>query len=99
MKFHPVSGLLLQFSLCLLPVCQVPICQLLVGQELPPTFPELYNSETTDEVLLSPQAALDSLRLPDGFSAKLFSSEPDVQNPIAATIDALGRVWVAENYT
>ncbi|MEZ6138590.1 MAG: cytochrome C [Pirellulaceae bacterium] len=65
----------------------------------PSAFPSLYDSEPELDELLSPQQALDSLRLPPGFTAKLFSAEPDVQNPIAAHIDAAGRVWVAENYT
>lgn len=62
-------------------------------------FPEIYNSEPELSELLSPEQALDSLRLPDGFRATLYAAEPEVQNPIAATMDAQGRLWVAENYT
>jgi putative membrane-bound dehydrogenase-like protein len=39
------------------------------------------------------------LNLPPGFKATVFAAEPDVQNPIALTWDARGRLWVAENYT
>ena len=63
------------------------------------SFPDPYNSESTGGQPLTPQAALASLRLPAGFQATLFAAEPQVQNPIAATVDARGRVWVAENYT
>ncbi|MCA9127799.1 MAG: c-type cytochrome [Planctomycetales bacterium] len=64
-----------------------------------PEFPQIYNSETEPGEPITPQQALASLQLPNGFSASLFAAEPDVQNPIAATLDAQGRVWVAENYT
>jgi putative membrane-bound dehydrogenase-like protein len=62
-------------------------------------FPEPYNSERELGEPLSPVAALASLKLPAGFTASLFAAEPQVQNPIAATVDARGRIWVAENYT
>ena len=62
-------------------------------------FPELYNSEPEAATMLSPQAALEKIVLPQGFSAKLFAHEPDVQNPIAMSFDNRGRLWVAENYT
>ncbi|MBC7979630.1 MAG: c-type cytochrome [Armatimonadetes bacterium] len=48
---------------------------------------------------MSAKEALGKLRLPEGFRATLFASEPDIQNPIAATWDHKGRLWVAENYT
>ncbi len=62
-------------------------------------FPQIYNSETEPGEPISPAEALASLRLPSGFKATLFAAEPEVQNPIAATTDSRGRVWVAENYT
>jgi len=34
--------------------------------------------------------------VPDGFHASLVASEPDVVQPISFTIDARGRLWVAE---
>ena len=63
------------------------------------TFPEVYNSEQDEAGRLTPTQALASLHLPDGFTASLFAAEPDVQNPIAVSLDPQGRVWVAENYT
>lgn len=62
-------------------------------------FPAPYNSEPGDPSPMSPQEALQALRLPEGFKATLFAAEPDVQNPIAMAWDAKGRMWVAENYT
>ncbi|MGB1707630.1 MAG: DUF7133 domain-containing protein, partial [Rubripirellula sp.] len=43
--------------------------------------------------------AAASMELPKGLIAKAFAAEPDVQNPIAMSWDAKGRLWVAENYT
>jgi putative membrane-bound dehydrogenase-like protein len=63
-------------------------------------FPAPYNSGTNPArpPLSAPEAAA-SLRLPPGFKATVFAAEPDVQNPIAMTWDAHGRLWIAENYT
>ncbi|MEC9149356.1 MAG: PVC-type heme-binding CxxCH protein, partial [Planctomycetota bacterium] len=65
-----------------------------------PDFPQIYNSETADN--RSPMPAEDAaraLQLPEGFTATVFASEPEVQNPIAMNWDARGRLWVAENFT
>jgi len=63
-------------------------------------FPELFNSEPlSDETLMPAALAAASMQLPKGLIAKSFASEPDVQNPIAMSWDAKGRLWVAENYT
>ncbi len=47
---------------------------------------------------LSPQEAVEAMRLPDGFSVVVCAAEPDVRQPIAMAIDDRGRVWVAEAY-
>jgi putative membrane-bound dehydrogenase-like protein len=62
-------------------------------------FPAPYNSEPGNPSPMSPQQALEALKLPPGFKATLFAAEPEVQNPIAMAWDARGRMWVAENYT
>jgi putative membrane-bound dehydrogenase-like protein len=62
-------------------------------------FPALYNSEPDKSSPMPGSEALAKLKLPAGFKATLFAAEPDVQNPIAMTWDARGRLWVAENYT
>jgi putative membrane-bound dehydrogenase-like protein len=48
---------------------------------------------------LSPEQAVKEMKLPPGFSAKLFAAEPDVTQPIAFCIDDRGRLWVAEGHT
>jgi putative membrane-bound dehydrogenase-like protein len=63
------------------------------------TFPQIYNSEPPHHVPISPQEALNQFRVPVGFHVSLFAAEPDVQQPVAMTIDTRGRLWVAEKYT
>lgn len=66
----------------------------------PPTEPSFPNTEpATSGSPMDPAAAAAAMTLPDGFSATVFASEPDVQNPIAMAWDGRGRMWVAENYT
>ncbi len=63
-------------------------------------FPELFNTEpVSDATLMDADQAAASFGVPEGFSVTAFASEPDVQNPIAMSWDAGGRLWVAENYT
>src|SRR5688572_4480255 len=63
-------------------------------------FPKLPNTETDLAKPLMPAGeAAQNMKVPDGFSVTLFASEPQVQNPIAMSWDAKGRLWVAENFT
>ncbi len=63
-------------------------------------FPKVVNTERdTSAVPMSAEKAATGMKLPDGFRATLFASEPDVQNPIAMAWDDRSRLWVAENYT
>jgi len=39
------------------------------------------------------------MTVPDGFSVTLAAAEPDIVRPIAFTLDARGRLWVAEAHT
>lgn len=48
---------------------------------------------------LDPEAGVKAMTVPPGFRVDLFAAEPDVQQPIAMTIDERGRVWVAECYS
>jgi putative membrane-bound dehydrogenase-like protein len=45
---------------------------------------------------LPPAKAVASMVVPDGFKVTLVAAEPDVVQPISFTIDARGRLWVAE---
>lgn len=62
-------------------------------------FPTVFNTQEESIPLLKPEAARDRISVPEGFEVTLFASEPAVQQPIAITTDARGRLWVAENYT
>src|SRR5688572_12933011 len=48
---------------------------------------------------LTPAEAVKEITLPEGFNAKLFAGEPDVNQPVGFTIDDRGRLWVAEAWT
>ena len=37
------------------------------------------------------------MKVPEGFSVKVFAAEPDIVQPIAFAIDDRGRLWVCEN--
>ncbi len=62
-------------------------------------FQQPPNTQKLAIPMTSPEAALQMMELPVGFSATLFAAEPDVHQPIAVTTDARGRLWVAECYT
>ena len=80
--------------------CSFLICLLFnYGLVAADDFPTPPNTEQGDPSPISPQEALAAIKLPPGFRATLFAAEPEVQNPIAMTFDARGRLWVAENYT
>ncbi len=46
----------------------------------------------------TPQQAAERMTVPDGFHVDVVAGEPDLHQPIAMTIDARGRIWVAEAY-
>lgn len=62
-------------------------------------FPEVPDTQVNPPRLSTPAEALASIKVPEGFEAKLFAAEPQIRQPIALTFDARGRLWVAENYT
>ncbi len=45
---------------------------------------------------LPPRDAAASIKVPDGFHATLFASEPDVVQPMSITFDDRNRMWVVE---
>src|SRR5688572_19363806 len=45
---------------------------------------------------LSPQDALKTFTLQDGFRVELVASEPLVEEPVALSFDEQGRIWVVE---
>ena len=46
--------------------------------------------------VLSPEDALKSFRLQPGYEISIIAAEPLVEDPVAATIDPDGRIWVVE---
>ena len=62
-------------------------------------FPKVIDTEPDKSPLMPAEEAARAFRVPAGFRVSVFAAEPDVQNPIAMTWDARGRLWVAENYT
>src|SRR5690349_15625592 len=62
-------------------------------------FPTPYNSEPGEAKPMPAAEAAARMRLTPGFKATVFAAEPNVQNPIAMSWDARGRLWIAENYT
>jgi putative membrane-bound dehydrogenase-like protein len=48
---------------------------------------------------LTPEETVAQLKVPDGFSVKLFAGEPHVTQPVSFCIDDRGRLWVAENHS
>ena len=45
----------------------------------------------------SPEEALGTFQIEDGFRVELFASEPDVADPVAIEFDESGRIFVVEN--
>lgn len=52
-----------------------------------------------DEKPLPPREAVKRITVPEGFRVRLYVGEPDVLNPIAMTLDDLGRLWVVESHS
>ena len=57
------------------------------------------NSQKEGEHPPTPQEALATITVPDGFEVTLFAGEPDVHQPVAMVTDDRGRIWVAESYS
>ena len=55
-------------------------------------------SPVTTQPVSDPVKVMDQFRLPPGFKAELFASEPLLANPVAFTIDHQGNFYVAETH-
>ena len=73
-------------------------CAIVFGQDGVDTSP-LVNTQA--ETIARPDAdeAAAAFEVPAGFEVTVFAADPDVRQPIAATFDTRGRLWVVENYT
>ena len=45
----------------------------------------------------SPEQALDTFQIEQGFRIELFAAEPDIRDPVAMEFDEFGRIYVVEN--
>jgi hypothetical protein len=45
---------------------------------------------------LSPEAAVEHMKVAAGFAIKLFASEPQIRQPVAMYFDERGRMWVIQ---
>jgi len=64
-----------------------------------PRVPKILPPDPVKNAGLSPEDALRAMTLPDGFRATLVAAEPDLQQPVAFTIDGKGRIWVVEAFS
>jgi len=62
------------------------------AQEKPP-----HNQDKPPGPALSPQEAIQKMKVPEGFTVEVVASEPDLVNPIGMTFDERGRIWVTES--
>lgn len=75
------------------------VLSLLLLPPLSAQFPEPQSSGTYTTGPLPAEEAARQWKLPEGFQATVFASEPDIRQPIAMAFDDRGRLWVAECYT
>ncbi|RCR67226.1 PVC-type heme-binding CxxCH protein [Larkinella punicea] len=57
----------------------------------------LAQKEGLEAKFLTPQAAVESMTMPEGYKANVWASEPMMTQPMAFCWDDRGRLWVAEN--
>lgn len=62
------------------------------GQQVP------HNQDKPPGPALSPEEAVKQMTVPPGFTVELVASEPDIANPVAMTIDEMGRFWITESF-
>ncbi len=61
--------------------------------------PAFGRDDATKSAPIPAAEAAGKMTLPEGFTATLFASEPEVKQPIAFTIDPRGRLWVVECFS
>ena len=66
--------------------------------QLPGVRPPLPEPDQYPYALIPAEQAARVMKLPPGFSVRVFAAEPDVRQPVAMTLDDRGRLWVAEAY-
>ncbi len=64
-----------------------------------PRVPPILPPDPVLHAGLSPAEAARAMTLAPGFRADVIAAEPDLQQPIAFTIDPRGRIWVVEAFS
>lgn len=62
-----------------------------------PDFKDIETNVNREIEMLSPEAAMKTFKLPEGYEINLFASEvefPELENPVQMAFDAKGRLWV-----
>lgn len=67
------------------------------GQKLAWAQWNVAQREGRDAEFLTPQKAVESMTVQDGFNVNVFASEPMITQPMAFCWDDRGRLWIAEN--
>ncbi len=62
------------------------------------TLPAVAQDLVAKTDALSPADELKKFKLPEGFTAQLVASEPDIQKPMQLAFDAKGRMWVTTSH-
>ncbi len=62
-------------------------------------LPQIIPYKVLQQSGLEAEAAAATMTVPEGFQVRVIAAEPDLHQPIAFTIDARGRLWVAEAYS
>ncbi len=62
----------------------------------PETVENLLATDIRKTDPLTPEEALHTFHLPEGFEVQLFAAEPDIGKPMNIAFDARGRLWVTQ---
>ncbi|MCB1124055.1 MAG: dehydrogenase, partial [Verrucomicrobiae bacterium] len=90
---HDLPRLFLPAACCFIQLLSSPVS----AQEKYETHTDLpSNIQPTPSPARTPQEALESFQLADGFSIELVASEPLIEDPVLIDWDMQGRLWVCE---
>ena len=73
----------------------IPLC-LFLGFACQPAGDFITWNEISDSPVLSPEEALRTFKIEDGFTIELVASEPMIHDPVAMEFDYQGNLWVVE---
>jgi putative membrane-bound dehydrogenase-like protein len=56
-----------------------------------------HNQDRPPGPALTPEQAIRTMTVPEGFRVEVFAAEPDIVNPTSMTFDERGRIWITES--